>query len=155
MEINNRSSSHAVFNLELHIVFVTKYRRPTLAPALHESLEEAFTACLAAWRCKLIEIGGELDHVHLLVEIHPALDISVLINNLKTASARRLRNRFADHLAPFYSKPLFWSRAYFVSSVAGATLETVRRYVQSQGTEPKPNRATLKSKEKSIGLTPS
>lgn len=30
----------------------------------------------------------------------------MLINNLKTASARRTRNRFAQHLAPFYSKPL-------------------------------------------------
>jgi putative transposase len=71
----------------------------------------------------------------MLVDIHPALDKSVLINNLKTASARRARNRFADHLARFYGKPLFWSRAYFVGSVGGATLETVRAYVEAQGTE--------------------
>ncbi|WP_235033932.1 transposase [Pantoea sp. 18069] len=45
----------------------------------------------------------------------------MLINNLKTASARRTRNRFAAHLAHFYSKPLFWHRAYFVGSVGGAT----------------------------------
>ena len=74
-------------------------------------------------------------HVHLLVDIHPALDISVLINNLKTASARRARSRFAEHLAPFYGKPLFWHRAYFVGSVGGATLETVRAYVDAQGTQ--------------------
>lgn len=135
MENNNRSSSHAVFNLKLHIVFVTKYRRKTLTPELLEYLKQAFAECLAAWRCKLIEYGGEPDHVHLLVGIHPALDISVLINNLKTASARRARARFTDHLAPFYWKPLFWHRAYFVGSVGGATLETVRAYVDAQGTE--------------------
>jgi len=77
-----------------------------------------------------LESGGEADHVHLLIGIQPALDISVLINNLKTAGARRTRNRFADHLAPFYRKPLFW-----VGSVGGATLETVRAYVAAQGTE--------------------
>ncbi|MHB8369383.1 MAG: transposase, partial [Leptospirales bacterium] len=38
--------------------------------------------------------------MHLLVEIHPALNISTLINNLKTASSRRTRNRFAEHLKP-------------------------------------------------------
>jgi putative transposase len=70
----------------------------------------------------------------MLVSIHPALDISVLINNLKTASARRARNRFADHLKSFYWKPLFWHRAYLVCSVGGATLETVRAYVERQGT---------------------
>ena len=134
MQDANSSSSHAVFSLKLHIVFVTKYRRKTLSPDLLFYLRGAFADCLAAWRCTLLEFGGESDHVHLLVDIHPALNISVLINNLKTASARRARARFADHLAKFYSKPLFWHRAYYVGSVGGASLETVRAYVDAQGT---------------------
>jgi putative transposase len=141
MENVNRSLSHAVFNIKLHIVLVTKYRRQFLTPDLLAYLEVAFSDCLAAWRCTLLEFGGEPDHVHLLVDIHPALDISVLINNLKTASARRARSRFAIHLASFYSKPLFWHRAYFVGSVGGATLETVRAYVDAQGTKEKPRKA--------------
>jgi len=135
MDNANRSSSHAVYNIKLHLVFVTKYRRKTLTPELLAYLEEAFAAILAAWRCTLLEFGGEPDHVHLLIDIHPALDLSVLINNLKTASARRARNRFAEHLAGFYSKPLFWHRAYFVGSVGGVTLETVRAYVEAQATK--------------------
>ena len=135
MENNNQSLSHAVFNIKLHIVFVTKYRRKTLTPELLAYLRECFADCLTAWRCTLVEFGGEEDHVHLLADIHPALDISVLINNLKTASARRTRNRFPEHLAPFYSKPAFWHRAYYVGSVGGATLETVRAYVDAQGTK--------------------
>ena len=146
MENSNRSSSRAVYNLRLHIVFVTKYRRRTLSPELLEYLEAAFGEILTAWRCKLLEFGGEPDHVHLLVDIHPALDISVLINNLKTASARRARNRFAEHLAPYYQKPLFWSRAYFVGSVGGATLETVRAYVDAQGTEEHARKSAAKAK---------
>ena len=148
MENTNKSSSHAVYSLKLHVVFVTKYRRKTLSPELLAYLETAFGEILAAWRCKLIEFGGEPDHVHLLIDIHPALDISVLINNLKTASARRARNRFADHLAPFYRKPLFWSRAYFVGSVGGATLETVRAYVDAQGTAEHTRKSTAKAKSK-------
>jgi len=146
MELNNKSSSHAVFNIKLHIVLVAKYRRRTLTPELLAYLETAFAEVLAAWRCKLLEFGGEPDHVHLLIDIHPALDISVLINNLKTATARRARNRFAEHLAPFYHKPLFWHRAYFVGSVGGATLETVRAYVDAQGTDEHARKAQAKSK---------
>lgn len=148
MEDATRSSSHAVFNIKLHIVFVTKYRRKTLTPELLDYLKEAFADCLIAWRCKLVEFGGEPDHVHLLVDIHPALNLSVLINNLKTASARRARNRFAEHLAPFYKKPLFWHRAYFVGSVGGATLETVRAYVDAQGTEEHDRKAKARPKTK-------
>ena len=136
----NKSSSHAVYSLKLHIVFVTKYRRKTLTPELLVYLRGAFTEILEGWRCTLLEFGGEADHGHLLAEIHPAINISTLINNLKTASARRARNRFAEHLKPFYWKPYFWHRAYYVGSVGGATLETVRRYVESQGTKEKPRK---------------
>ena len=150
MENNNRSSSHAVFNIKLHIVFVTKYRRKTLSPEVLDYLKGAFSDCLVAWNCKMLDFGGEPDHVHLRIDIPPALDISVLINNLKTASARRTRNRFAEHLAPFYSKPLFWHRAYFVGSVGGATLETVRAYVEAQGTEEHARKAAAKAKTNSL-----
>ena len=148
MENNNRSSSHAVFNIKLHIVFVTKYRRKTLTPEVLNYLKEAFADCLTAWRCKLVEFGGEPDHVHLLADIHPALDISVLINNLKTASARRARNRFAEHLAPFYRKPQFWHRAYYVGSVGGASLDHVRAYVEAQGTEEHARKSVAKRNAK-------
>ena len=137
----NKSSSHAVYSLTLHIVFVTKYRRKTLTPELLDYLQGAFAEILADWRCTLLEFGGEADHVHLLAEIHPALTLSTLINNLKTATARRVRNRFSEHLKAFYRKPYFWHRSYFVGSVGGATLETVCRYVESQGTREKQRKA--------------
>ena len=78
--------------------------------------------------------------MHLLAQVHPALCIADLINNLKTASSRRIRSQYAQHLDAFYNKPVFWHRAYFVSSVGGATLETVKAYVQSQGTKEQPHK---------------
>jgi putative transposase len=102
-----------------------------------------------------VEFGGEPDHVHLLTGIHPALDISVPINNLKTASTRRARNRFAHRLAPFLPQPLFWHRAYFVASVGGAPLETVP-YIEAQGTTRTgtPERSKSKGKNQTVRLTP-
>lgn len=134
MENTNKSLSHAVFSIKLHIVFVTKYRRKTLTPELLDYLKQAISEILTDWRCSLIEFGGEEDHIHLLVDIHPALNISDLINNLKSATSRRCRNRFTEHLDKFYWKPYFWHRAYYVGSVGGATLETVKAYVEAQGT---------------------
>ena len=108
-----------------------------LTPELLDYLHEAFGEILEDWRCRLLELG----EVHLLVKIHPALNISTLVNNLKTASARRVRNRFSEHLKAFYLKPYFWHRVYYLVSVGGATLETVRRYLESQGTREKPRKA--------------
>jgi hypothetical protein len=79
--------------------------------------------------------AGQEDHVHMLIDIHPALSISILVNNLKSASSRRVRNKFAKHIAQFYWKPYFWNRAYYVGSVGNVTLDTIMRYVQQQGTK--------------------
>ena len=130
---DSHSSSHAVVTIRLHIVLATKHRRKAITPSTLADLREVFAEILTGWRCSLLEFGGEADHVHLLIDIHPALQISVLINNLKTASSRRIRAKYADHLRRFYWKPFFWHRAYYVGSVGHASLETVKRYVESQG----------------------
>ncbi len=139
------SASHAVYSLRLPIVFVTKYRRTTLTPELLDALRETFAEILTDWRCTLIEFGGDADHVHLLGGIHPALHISMLINNLKSASSRRMRNRFAPPLAKFYGKPYCWHRAYYVGSVGHASLATVKHYVEAQGMKEKPRKAAQRA----------
>lgn len=150
MENTKKSKSHAVFDIKAHIVFVMKYRRKALNDELLKYLESAFGEILKAWDCELIEFGGESDHVHLLIAYPPTVKLSDLINNLKTASARRARNRFAEHLKQFYWKPLFWTRAYFVASVGGATLEVIKAYVEKQGTDEHFLRKGVKIKRKSL-----
>ena len=136
----NKSTSHSVYLLRLHIVFVTKYRRKVFTAHMLKYAEKIFSAILKDWRCGLIEFGGEEDHVHLLADIHPALNISTLVNNLKSASSRRLRNKFAGRIRTFYWKPVFWHRAYYVGSVGNVTLGTIKRYVEQQGTKEKPRK---------------
>jgi putative transposase len=70
-------------------------------------LQEMFIGILADWRCDLLEFGGEDDHVHLLIDIHQALNMFTLVNNLKSASSRRVRNNFFGHVAQFHWKPYF------------------------------------------------
>ena len=139
---STKSSSHAVFPIRLHLVLVTKYRRKVLTEEMRAFMKETFVDILDSRRCHLIEFGGEDDHVHLLLEIHPALDISQLVNDLKSASSRRVRGQCKDHIATFYWKPLFWNRAYYIGSIGSVSLETVRRYVQQQGTKEKETKVT-------------
>lgn len=90
---------------------------------------------LGKWECDLIEFGGEVDHIHLLFETHPSVELSKLVNNLKTVSSRRLRSEYKEHLSQFYwgSKPQLVSSSYAIISVgAQAPLERLIEYVQNQ-----------------------
>ncbi|MFC0710333.1 IS200/IS605 family transposase [Azorhizophilus paspali] len=71
--------------------------------------------------------------MHLLFEIHPTVRLSDLVKNIKSVSARHMRNEFARELAPYYWKPYFWNNAYALISVGGrASLATLLRYIENQ-----------------------
>ena len=78
-------------------------------------------------------MDGESDHVHLLVAYPPKLAISVLVNNLKSVSSRYIRH-LNSHIPRQSKSAAFWSRSYFACSAGGATIETLKAYVQSQET---------------------
>jgi putative transposase len=96
------------------------------------SLEQIFRDLCEKWEIDLLEFGGEDDHVHLMLELHPNIMPSKLVNNLKTVSSRLIRKQYATHLKNFYWKPVLWSRAYCLISAGGAPLEVLRDYIQNQ-----------------------
>ena len=130
MTLNTRS--HAAYRLNYHVILVIKYRHKFLTPEMLERMESITREVLNKWGVTLVEFNGEADHVHWLTDAHPALDLSRMIGNVKTVTARHLRKEYATHLARYFWKPYFWSRAYGIVSTGGAPLETVRAYIQNQ-----------------------
>ena len=128
-----RGHFHAVYCLNYHLVLVTKYRKKCLQKNQLEFLEQEFERLLIQWDCKLLEFGGEEDHVHLLFETHPSMDLSKLINNLKTVTSRLIRKKYPTHLKKYYWKPVFWTRAYCLISAGGASIEVIKTYIENQG----------------------
>ena len=131
MRMQYRKNRHAAYLLHAHIVFVTKYRRKIFAPVHHRAFREAARQVCAEFGAELEECNGEPDHVHLLVNYPPSVQLTRLINSLKAVSSRRMRQQFADLVAA-YSKPVLWSRSYFVSSCGGAPLSVIKEYIENQ-----------------------
>lgn len=127
-----RTKNHSAYRLHYHIVFVIKYRHKVINKNIMERMRDIFSNVLAKWECELTEFGAEGDHVHLLIDAHPSLNLSRLIGNLKTVSARHIRKENEEYLKPFFWKNYFWSRAYAVTTTGGANLEKIKDYVLSQ-----------------------
>ncbi|AYA41260.1 IS200/IS605 family transposase [Xenorhabdus nematophila] len=124
---------HSVSKLVVHLVFTTKYRRKIFTGVMIEQLKEAFESACVKLECQLIEMDGEQDHVHLLISYPPKLSISVIVNNLKAVSSRMLRLQ-NTHLTRQSKSSALWSRSYFACTAGGATIETLKAYVESQAT---------------------
>jgi REP-associated tyrosine transposase len=96
-------------------------------------LHETFTTLLEKWGGTLVECNGEVDHMHLLLELPPTVLLSRFVNNLKTVSSRLLRRDYGPELVRWYRQPRLWSRSYCILSCGGAPLSVLRQYIEQQG----------------------
>jgi putative transposase len=136
-EIRLKTSNHAAFRLHYHVIFTSKYRNRCINKAMLDRMQEIFSNVCRRWRCELVEFGGEADHVHLLIDAHPSMNLARMIGNLKTVSARLIRKEFEDHLKKYFWKVKFWNNAYAVVSAGGhASIETLLQYIQDQESPP-------------------
>ena len=108
-----RHGQHCVFKMHVHLVFVAKYRRGVFDGDALCRLRTIFAKTCADFEAQLIEMDGEDDHVHLLVEYPPKVAVSNLVNSLKG---------------------VLWSPSYFASSCTGAPISIVRQYIEQQQT---------------------
>jgi putative transposase len=129
-EDDDRRGRSVVSALNVHLVFVTKYRRGVLNGEHLDALRAVFTSVCADFAAELVEMDGEDDHVHLLVGYPANVAVARLVNSLKGVCARRLRQRdrvrtHREHL---------WTPCYFAASADGAPLETLKTYIRQQRT---------------------
>jgi putative transposase len=130
------SRARGVSDLKAHLVLTTKYRRKVFTGEMINRLNEILKELLKKWDCEIIEFNGESDHVHLLFRYTPQTELPKFINNIKTVTSRYLRKEFSIRVNQFYHKEVLWSGSYFIASCGGVTVETLKKYVDSQN-EPK------------------
>lgn len=128
-----RQGRYCVFKMHVHWVFLAKYRRKVFDGDAIERLREIFTRVCLDFESQRVEMDGEHDHVHLLVEYPPKVAVSSLFNRLKGVSSRLLRKDRPD-IQSRYWKGVLWSPSYFASSCGGAPIAIVRQYIEQQQT---------------------
>ena len=135
MEKDNeiRHGRHCVFKMHVHLVFVAKYRRKVFDGDAIDRMRRMFGKVCEDMGASLVEMDGEDNHVHLLVEYPPKLAVSVLVNSLKGVSSRLLRKERPD-LQKRYWKNVLWSPSYFASSCGGAPISIIKQYIEQQQT---------------------
>ena len=147
-----RTGRSCVYKNNVHLVFVTKYRRDVFTKEMLERLEVIITETCQQMDCELIEFGGEHDHIHVMVSVHPKVAVSNLVGKLKGKSSYMLRREFWERIKSMLWGKHFWSPSYCVVSVGGASLEVVKQYIEDQRTPP--SEKAVKTSKSLARLTP-
>ena len=123
-----RRERHSVSDVKVHLICVTKYRKPVFTDATLNIVEQSFRSVAEKMNFVVLEFNGEGNHVHALIEYPPKLSISQIVNAVKGVSSRRYGQAG-------YTKPhpeALWSPSYFAVSVGGAPIEILKKYIQDQ-----------------------
>lgn len=125
-----RKTRYSVYNLNYHLVWIPKYRRPVLTGEVRDRLLEIFQTVAKQNGMEILAVEVMPDHVHLFVSAPPRHSPAWVVNAFKGTSARWLREWF-PHLRSEIRGRL-WTRTYYVGTAGTVSAETVRRYIEAQ-----------------------
>ncbi len=143
-----RTGRSCIYDINLHLIFVTKYRRDVFTKDMLSRLKDLFAETCDQMGCTLHEFNGEDDHVHLLLSFPPKLAISNLVGKLKGKSAYFLCQEYWEQLKDKLWGKHLWSPSYCAVSCGGTSLDIIKQYIQNQRKPP-----SDKSIKKSKALT--
>ena len=127
-----RTNNHSVFAIHFHLILVVKYRRKVINDEISERLKGIFRSIEGNYNITLEEWNHDLDHVHILFSSEPNSNISKFINAYKSASSRLIKKEYPSIRSRLY-KEAFWSQSFCLISTGGANIETIKKYIESQG----------------------
>ena len=126
------TNNHSCFLLTVHMVLVTKYRKPVLQGKVRDYVYALIKETMESENIIIREMNGEAEHIHILFDYVPDVRLSELINKIKSRTARLVRRDYPVEVGKYYWKPLFWTNSYFLGSIGSNTTEIVKEYIQNQ-----------------------
>lgn len=113
-------------NLLYHIVYSTRYRRETVAPAWQSDLYAYIGGIIRERDGIPLEIGGMPDHIHILAKLSPRRAIMDVLRDVKAGSSKWVNDR---RLTPDRFE---WQTGYGAFSVSQSQVMVVRSYIRHQ-----------------------
>ena len=129
-----RKSSHTVYDIKYHLVWVTKYRYQVLKGEVGLRVRELIRQSCLSRNITIIRGSVGKEHIHLLIECPPQLSVSKITQYLKGRSSKMIQEEF-PHLKKQYWGQHLWARGYFCATVGTVDEEMIKEYIEKQETE--------------------
>ena len=129
-----RKSSHTVYDIKYHLVWITKYRKPVLQGEIAKRARELIREICKTYDVEIIKGHISKDHVHLMVSVPPHMSVSQMVQYLKGKSSRKMMMEFKALSKTFWGRHI-WARGYFVATSGNVTDEVIMKYIEQQEIE--------------------
>jgi putative transposase len=130
-----KRTSHAVYDLKYHMVWVPKYRKMILRGELAKKVKTTFQEICERYEFEIDTMEVKDDHIHLFLSAPPRYSPARVVQIIKSISAKMVFKQFPEVKKQLWGGE-FWGDGYFVRSVGDkVTSEVIRRYIKYQQQE--------------------
>jgi putative transposase len=126
-----RKTSHSVYDIKYHVVWITKYRKPILNKDVGRRLRELIRQVCESMDIKIIKGHVSRDHVHIMVSVPPYISVSEMMKRIKGRTSRKLLDEYKGMKKAFWGQHL-WARGYFAATTGNVTDEVIMKYIEEQ-----------------------
>ena len=133
---NFQSTSSCRYLLQVHLIFVVKYRKKLLNGSLNDDMHQKLFDISKRYDFEIKTMNSDIDHLHMLISMKPSISVSQIVRVLKQESTIYIWKKYKQLLKlHFWKEHTFWSDGYFVASIGNANEKTIQKYIQEQGNE--------------------
>ena len=123
-------SRHSGYLLNLHIVWIPKYRKPIL-DGYQDEMKNILYSIAERKHWEILAVEVMPDHVHLFVSVPPAVAPSEVVKAFKGQSGRLFLMNHPEFTDPRYDNSM-WAPSYFVASAGDVSSEIIKAYIEGQ-----------------------
>ena len=127
-----KRSPHAVYNIQYHFVWRTKYRKSLNNRGRRAYLLYLLKRAAREYALEIVEVEVLPDHVHLFVSGPPRYSPARIMEIIKGITAREMFKKFPEICKELWAGE-FWGPGYYVGTAGDKlTNEMIRRYIRQQ-----------------------
>jgi REP element-mobilizing transposase RayT len=110
----------------IHIVFSTKNRAPLILPSIQDELFKYLSGTCNELDCQAIQVGGHIDHVHVLCNLSKKMSLVELVAKLKRHSSMWMKTK-GNQFNSFT-----WQQGYGAFSIQYSSVDLIKNYIKNQ-----------------------
>lgn len=127
-----KRTKHSVYNLNYHIVLVTKYRHRVLEWDVEAFVKQRLVEVCEQYKWDLMEYEVMPEHLHIFVSAPPSVAPLKIASTLKSIIAVDVFRQFPRLKKTYFWGSGLWSDGCYYGSAGSVTTETIRKYIAEQ-----------------------
>ena len=133
--METRRSSHSIHSLQVHLVWITKYRYHVLQGEVQLRCRDILRQVCNSLDIQILKGVVSKDHLHLHLSYPPKLSISDIVKRLKGRSSWMLLSEFPELHRRYWGNH-FWGIGYGCWSTGHLTEDMLNSYLDHHNDRP-------------------